>query len=54
MMLGMAELTAREMQSNGGKARAANLTKEERKKIARHAAQARWAKKKKKTPPPKE
>lgn len=32
----------------GGNARAAKLTKEERKKIARRAAQARWKKAKEK------
>lgn len=31
----------------GGKARAANLTKQQRSDIARKAVQARWAKKKK-------
>lgn len=35
----------REMGSKGGKNRAKNLTAEERKAIARKAAQARWKKK---------
>ena len=35
--------------SQGGKARAAKLTKEQRQEIARAGAQARWAKAKKAT-----
>ena len=38
------ELTARELQSLGGKARAKKLTSKQRKDSARKAAQARWAK----------
>lgn len=38
------ELTAREMQSRGGKARARNLSPEERSRIASLAAKARWSK----------
>jgi hypothetical protein len=37
------ELTAREMQSMGGRARAENMTPAERKRSAKKAAEARWA-----------
>ncbi len=40
----MAELTAREMASLGGKARAKKLTAEQRSEAARKAVQARWQK----------
>jgi len=43
----MAEMTIREMASLGGKARAAKLTKAERKAIGKKAIAARWAKQKK-------
>jgi hypothetical protein len=43
----MAEMTIKEMASLGGKARAAKLTKAERKKIGQDAIRARWAKQKK-------
>jgi hypothetical protein len=43
----MAEMTAREMQSLGGKARAASLTKAQRKAIGKKAIATRWAKVKK-------
>jgi len=36
------ELTARELQSMGGNARAKKLTDKRRKEIAQGAAQARW------------
>ena len=45
----MAEMTIREFASMGGKARAAKLTKAERKAIGKNAAQARWSKNKKVT-----
>ncbi len=40
------KFSASEFGRRGGKARAEQLTKEQRKEIARKAAQARWAKKK--------
>ena len=40
----MAELTAKQLQSNGGKARAASMTSRQRTACARKAAKARWAK----------
>jgi hypothetical protein len=49
---GMAkESYATQFARKGGKARAANLTKEERKAIARGAAAARWSKVKKEPAP---
>ncbi len=47
----MAEMTIREMASMGGKARAAKLTKTQRKAIGQRAARARWAKQKKEKQP---
>ena len=41
---GMAEMTIREMASLGGKARAAKLTKAQRKAIGKKAVAARWKK----------
>jgi hypothetical protein len=43
-------LTIQEFASLGGKARAKKLTEEQRKKSARKAAKARWAKEKKGKP----
>jgi hypothetical protein len=43
----MAEMTIREMASMGGKARAAKLTKAQRKAIGKNAIAARWAQHKK-------
>lgn len=45
------ELTAREMQSMGGRARADKMTAKQRKDSARKAAQARWSKVKKAAKP---
>lgn len=42
----MKELTVKEMASMGGKARAANLSSEQRSRIARLAALSRWRKEK--------
>lgn len=42
-------MTVPEMAGLGGKARAANMTPEERSEASRKAVQARWAKKKKKS-----
>jgi hypothetical protein len=45
----MAESYATQFARKGGQARAKKLTDKERKDIARRAAQARWAKQKKKS-----
>ena len=47
----MAEMTIREMASLGGKARAAKLTKAERKAIGKKAIATRWANHKKQKAP---
>jgi len=45
-------LTITEFARMGGNARAEKMSKQERKESARHAAQARWGKSKKKTNSP--